>query len=448
MASDSELRTSTGKQTLITLTPEFTSKGKEKVDDEINGEVEGAAMDSSITLTPEFTSKGKEKVDDEINGDVEGAAMDSDWKTCGICLCEGGKAIRGWIDSCDHYFCFVCIMEWSKVESRCPMCKQRFSTIRRQPEDGVFLRERIFDIPFCDQVHPSGEMQSQSVAVEQPSRMRQSDTPPTRVSDPYMTQENADSDASLGGMDSDSAPRMIRRRGRARGLKIESLPPGQKVQVSVNEYGQPSSEETAQLMTWIGLLARDTSLLPCNYPDWRKMPKEYKENAWNKIIEKFSIDDDSKKWAFCKLNDRWRDFKRDLKRNIYDRYTVHQDRVLNRDERVPMEQWLDLLRMWDSESCKAMCRRNKINRSKLRMKHTAGKRSFAQIREMKRMEHPDGVPPSRMELFFETHLKKDGSAVDSTSEEKIVWLLTFNVPCLALFILLLEGYDTDVETPE
>ncbi|XP_043717243.1 uncharacterized protein LOC122665218 [Telopea speciosissima] len=144
MASDSELRTSTGKQASTSTDLEQCSSPTK--------------LSKIVSLTsPVSTSKGKgkEKVDDEIKGEGEGegAAMDSDRNTCGICLSEDGKAIRGWIDSCDHYFCFVCIMEWSKVESRCPMCKQRFSTIRRPPKDGTFIRERIVNIPVRDQVY-------------------------------------------------------------------------------------------------------------------------------------------------------------------------------------------------------------------------------------------------------------------------------------------------------
>ncbi|KAJ9163477.1 hypothetical protein P3X46_023140 [Hevea brasiliensis] len=73
--------------------------------------------------------------------------------SCGICLSDHASAIRGQIDSCEHFFCFVCIMEWAKVESRCPMCKSRFTTIRRPPKDGVFSSERIVNIPKRDQVY-------------------------------------------------------------------------------------------------------------------------------------------------------------------------------------------------------------------------------------------------------------------------------------------------------
>ncbi|KAJ4959888.1 hypothetical protein NE237_019798 [Protea cynaroides] len=146
MASDSELRTSTGKQTSTSSVSKLC--------------IAPNKHPKIVTLSPPVSTsigKGKEVVDDEYRDEGEGVAMESERNTCGICLSEDGKAIRGWVDSCDHYFCFVCIMEWSKVESRCPMCKQRFSTIRRPPKHGVFLRERIVNIPVRDQLfHPFG----------------------------------------------------------------------------------------------------------------------------------------------------------------------------------------------------------------------------------------------------------------------------------------------------
>lgn len=87
--------------------------------------------------------------------ETAGDGSDTESQSCGICLCseESGRAIiRGRIDSCDHYFCFVCIMEWAKVESRCPLCKRRFTGIRRPPMDGVFLNERVVNVPVRDQV--------------------------------------------------------------------------------------------------------------------------------------------------------------------------------------------------------------------------------------------------------------------------------------------------------
>lgn len=98
--------------------------------------------------SPSSPDKGKSK--------LELSDSEKEPNCCGICLTETGNGttiIRGCIDCCDHYFCFVCIIEWSKVESRCPMCKRRFSIIRRPPKPPIFPSERVVNVPVRDQVH-------------------------------------------------------------------------------------------------------------------------------------------------------------------------------------------------------------------------------------------------------------------------------------------------------
>ncbi|KAI3978055.1 hypothetical protein MKX01_032432 [Papaver californicum] len=108
-----------------------------------------------VAELPNSNSKGKEKIVEEEEK-MDGKSNN----ICGICFSEeDGKSIKGSIDSCNHYFCFVCIMEWSKRESRCPLCKQRFNTIIRPPKDGLFINERIVNVPTRDQVwHPLGNV--------------------------------------------------------------------------------------------------------------------------------------------------------------------------------------------------------------------------------------------------------------------------------------------------
>ena len=104
-----------------------------------------AGGDSPPLPPPAPSSKGKAKMDGEA--EAEGAG-----KMCGICYVDGRRVIRGELDCCAHYFCFVCIMAWSRVESRCPFCKARFRTIRRPPVPGRFPDERIVSVPERNQV--------------------------------------------------------------------------------------------------------------------------------------------------------------------------------------------------------------------------------------------------------------------------------------------------------
>ncbi|XP_052194115.1 uncharacterized protein LOC127802387 [Diospyros lotus] len=96
--------------------------------------------------------KGKEKVDDLKN--------ETGKQFCGICLSEEvKKTVRGTLNCCNHFFCFSCIMEWSKVESRCPLCKQRFVTISKptRSDMGFDLRTVVIQIPERDQVYQPSE---------------------------------------------------------------------------------------------------------------------------------------------------------------------------------------------------------------------------------------------------------------------------------------------------
>lgn len=91
--------------------------------------------------------KGKEKEED--------LKIETGKQVCGICLSEEGKrTVRGTLNCCSHYFCFACIMEWSKVESRCPLCKQRFVTISKpaRSDSGFDLRTLVIQVPERDQV--------------------------------------------------------------------------------------------------------------------------------------------------------------------------------------------------------------------------------------------------------------------------------------------------------
>ncbi|KAI3884260.1 hypothetical protein MKX03_017100 [Papaver bracteatum] len=110
-----------------------------------------------VAESPNSNSKGKEKIEEKEEEERMDSKSDN---VCGICFSEeDGISIKGSIDSCNHYFCFICIMEWSKCESRCPLCKQRFNTIIRPPKDGVFMNERIVNVPTRDQVwHPLGNV--------------------------------------------------------------------------------------------------------------------------------------------------------------------------------------------------------------------------------------------------------------------------------------------------
>lgn len=117
-------------------------------------------IEEVVVLPPErkpMGRKGKEKVE-EVKAEIVK-------QVCGICLSEEDKRkVRGTLNCCTHYFCFSCIMEWAKVESRCPLCKQRFNTISKPARNtaGIDLREVVVQVPERDQVYQPSEEELRS----------------------------------------------------------------------------------------------------------------------------------------------------------------------------------------------------------------------------------------------------------------------------------------------
>ncbi|CAM8911600.1 unnamed protein product [Rhodiola kirilowii] len=105
--------------------------------------------ESFAPIRKPFVTKGKEKVLDRKNEVVK--------QICGICFSEEGKnTVRGTLNCCSHYFCFACIFEWSKVESRCPLCKQRFLAISKSAKANTGI-DVVLQIPERHQVYQPTE---------------------------------------------------------------------------------------------------------------------------------------------------------------------------------------------------------------------------------------------------------------------------------------------------
>ncbi|CAM0907500.1 unnamed protein product [Alopecurus aequalis] len=93
---------------------------------------------------------------------------------CGICLSEEQRAtLQGLLNCCSHYFCFTCILEWSKAESRCPSCKRRFNTIT-VADVGSGLRSTAIRVEKRDQVYQPTEEETNPVETPDEDRRAQS----------------------------------------------------------------------------------------------------------------------------------------------------------------------------------------------------------------------------------------------------------------------------------
>mmetsp|Transcript_17873 Transcript_17873/g.29883 ORF Transcript_17873/g.29883 Transcript_17873/m.29883 type:complete len:340 (+) Transcript_17873:58-1077(+) len=91
----------------------------------------GRKRNAQVALAPEaVVSPPPEPVsttEDEKNGEEKSEEK----AECVICFEPPTK--RGTINCCDHVFCSECILQWSKVTNKCPVCKRVFSTVTTAP---------------------------------------------------------------------------------------------------------------------------------------------------------------------------------------------------------------------------------------------------------------------------------------------------------------------------
>ncbi|XP_020199287.1 uncharacterized protein [Aegilops tauschii subsp. strangulata] len=121
------------------------------------GEAKSLVAQPMLSVSPRrlsFTRNGWDK------GKEKKELVDAGKPWCGICLSEDQRTtLQGVLNCCSHYFCFACIMEWSNVESRCPLCKRRFTTITKSSKVDLDLelKKSVIKVEERDQVYQPTE---------------------------------------------------------------------------------------------------------------------------------------------------------------------------------------------------------------------------------------------------------------------------------------------------
>lgn len=107
-------------------------------------------------------------------------------------ICQEEVDMRGKLDSCAHLFCLPCVKKWAKIETRCPLCKARFTFI--QPED--------MTSPPAPECFPIGDGGGDGVIAARATRPRKKRAPLRRIYLPHRDQVYEDPD---GGGDASRA---------------------------------------------------------------------------------------------------------------------------------------------------------------------------------------------------------------------------------------------------
>nr|GEX16818.1 hypothetical protein CTI12_AA180240 [Tanacetum cinerariifolium] len=156
-----------------------------------------------------------------------------------------------------------------------------------------------------------------------------------------------------------------------------------------------------------------------HYPEWRKVPKEKKDDLWSIVKEKFSFQSDHsekniKEWIIIDMSTKWKCWKYELKKSSYDpTMTINEIVASQTDDRVETGQFRMLVESWFTKEKQVESDRNKINRLKSIEPHVTGTKLFARVKD----EEKKGVSPSRGGMYCITRTRKDGSIVNTVAAQ-------------------------------
>ncbi|KAL4355570.1 hypothetical protein GQ457_06G013530 [Hibiscus cannabinus] len=120
-----------------------------------------------------------------------------------------------------------------------------------------------------------------------------------------------------------------------------------------------------------------------------------------------------KKRVLSDMNTKWRQWKNELKSQIFDENRTVEQIVENcKDPRVNLDQLETLVEYWLSSKAMEQSVTNRSNRSKLEEPHCTGTGSFPRIVEDMTKESNE-IQPTRADVYVKSRTRKDGSIVNS-----------------------------------
>ncbi|KAL8147286.1 hypothetical protein AgCh_004851 [Apium graveolens] len=210
------------------------------------------------------------------------------------------------------------------------------------------------------------------------------------------------------------APR--KRRGPTKMIRVHGRNPNEKVVISLNAKGQAISNiegDVVQLSNFLGTLARDNVSLA--YVNWHVVPDQLKQKLWEYTLGKYVIPDEGRKWVYTTLSNAWKIHKARVKKAHYTKYNTDEDRLDNRPNRVPLEDFKMLLKYWGDEA--KLARENAEHRKSLVETHSLGHKPVTLVVEKLKKADPNLEHPSDAQIYSITRKREERREYKSNTEQ-------------------------------
>ncbi|XP_042986043.1 uncharacterized protein LOC122314485 [Carya illinoinensis] len=175
-----------------------------------------------------------------------------------------------------------------------------------------------------------------------------------------------------------------RGRGPAKGTLFERMRKVGKIPLVIQDGHRGPSCENACLFT-----GRLTEIIKVyadmRHASWSRVPEDEKTELIDCVRADFVLDwsrDNHREMVSNHLANKYNTYHYVLHK-IYLKYASHQEALRGGTDKVEKNVWEKLCEYWASAAFKEKSMRNSSNRSKLKVKHTGGRKSFIRILEEK-----------------------------------------------------------------
>ncbi|CAN1160114.1 hypothetical protein LINPERPRIM_LOCUS21888 [Linum perenne] len=189
-----------------------------------------------------------------------------------------------------------------------------------------------------------------------------------------------------------------------------NLRDGEKIVLSW-AAGIPSGHTVGFLGQFIGKVARSYKFLPVGYDEWRKVPRNFKNQAWNELIApKFYIEERdlpaARHYIFMDMGKKWREGRGELIHEKCDKKKNLEWNQVNPPDGIEVTDWVMFLAYRDRKKVKEMAVRNKAIRAKQGLLHHLGSKKINRLKS--EMEEELQREVSRGEVWIRYRKRKNG----------------------------------------
>ncbi|GMN60371.1 hypothetical protein TIFTF001_029469 [Ficus carica] len=204
---------------------------------------------------------------------------------------------------------------------------------------------------------------------------------------------------------------------------------GERIQVTFDEKGQPEGKHGDELMSWIGVLAREHVTIWIQ--DWRsRVLNRLKEIIWKETITSFTVDDCFRSTCLKSCGETTRNFRHDLYKTFVEEFITEDSvwtwpqKVIDNYPNIEEEDWVKSIQYRTSSQFQQLSDRGSEIRTNNEYSSRGGRDGYEKLNQEKFKEN--GKWEKRDGLWLEQQTGADGELKDPACKKVSELIMEYN----------------------